>query len=417
MRPNDTDHPTELITLSELATFLNVSERTIYDWIQQGEVPAYKLGGAWRFRMEEIDGWLALQRTGPLANSGIASECSVCSRPLTSSLPLGERCEHPDCDQSICRSCWGTVRRRRCPTHLQTPVSGPQIAEALQSNHSPELAIGGDGSSWPSFSLISGRFLDSFSSRVERWPYLVRANGSVVAKVKSWTKLKESEGSRHSQGDRRGRRRGRRGRVRGAVPFSSVSYVIPVAPGSLDTRHTIVRLEAQVVEAESLRTRATTSQPVNSQALTELLDSALQVARDEKTHYVLGMYSADGWTEDARQMFQRPESGMRFLNPNLSPAIIGQDFADVVWNPSDSVIPELVTYFRATFDDEVALCKDRVRELVLDGVAYLVSRVIDEEGFAPGVARATIDALTTAKEVELVTEHGQEEAIVKRSEL
>ena len=55
----------ELLTLPEVAQYLGLAERTIYLWAQQGRMPAFKLGSAWRFRRSEVDGWLETQRTGP----------------------------------------------------------------------------------------------------------------------------------------------------------------------------------------------------------------------------------------------------------------------------------------------------------------------------------------------------------------
>ena len=51
--------------MSEVAQYLGLAERTIYLWAQQGRLPAFKLGSAWRFRRSEVDGWIETQRTGP----------------------------------------------------------------------------------------------------------------------------------------------------------------------------------------------------------------------------------------------------------------------------------------------------------------------------------------------------------------
>ena len=50
---------------------------------------------------------------------------------------------------------------------------------------------------------------------------------------------------------------------------------------------------------------------------------------------------------------------------------------------------------------------------MLDEDVYLVSRIIDEQGFASVVARTAVDALARADEIELVTEHGQQ-AVVRK---
>ena len=54
-----------LMSLPEVARYLGMAERTIYDWAQSGRLPAFKLGATWRFRRSEIDAWLETHRSGP----------------------------------------------------------------------------------------------------------------------------------------------------------------------------------------------------------------------------------------------------------------------------------------------------------------------------------------------------------------
>jgi excisionase family DNA binding protein len=55
----------ELMSLSEVAQYLGMAERTIYLWAQERKLPAFKLGSSWRFRRSEIDAWLETNRSGP----------------------------------------------------------------------------------------------------------------------------------------------------------------------------------------------------------------------------------------------------------------------------------------------------------------------------------------------------------------
>lgn len=49
---------TEIMTLEEVARYLRVSERTVIEWVQKGEVPGGKLGTSWRFKRSEIENWV-----------------------------------------------------------------------------------------------------------------------------------------------------------------------------------------------------------------------------------------------------------------------------------------------------------------------------------------------------------------------
>lgn len=48
----------EIMTIEEVAEYLRVSERTVYDWAQKGQLPGGKLGTTWRFKRGDIEGWV-----------------------------------------------------------------------------------------------------------------------------------------------------------------------------------------------------------------------------------------------------------------------------------------------------------------------------------------------------------------------
>ncbi|MDR1837853.1 MAG: PTS sugar transporter subunit IIA [Treponema sp.] len=48
----------DILTLEEVAKYLRVSERTVYDFAQKGEIPAGKIRTVWRFKKSEIDKWV-----------------------------------------------------------------------------------------------------------------------------------------------------------------------------------------------------------------------------------------------------------------------------------------------------------------------------------------------------------------------
>jgi PTS system nitrogen regulatory IIA component len=48
----------DILTLEEVAKYLRVSERTVYDWAQHGEIPSGKIGTVWRFKRPEIEQWV-----------------------------------------------------------------------------------------------------------------------------------------------------------------------------------------------------------------------------------------------------------------------------------------------------------------------------------------------------------------------
>ena len=73
MNNNNNNHLEQIMTLQEVSEYLKIKERTIYDWVTRGKIPAFKLGNAWRFRRSELEDWIDKQRNvgngGPGKNS------------------------------------------------------------------------------------------------------------------------------------------------------------------------------------------------------------------------------------------------------------------------------------------------------------------------------------------------------------
>lgn len=51
----------EILTIKEVAEYLKVTERTIYRLAGAKKIPAFKVGGTWRFSRADIDEWIRRQ--------------------------------------------------------------------------------------------------------------------------------------------------------------------------------------------------------------------------------------------------------------------------------------------------------------------------------------------------------------------
>ena len=47
----------EILTIKQVADYLKVTERTIYRLAAAKKIPAFKVGGTWRFWRADIDSW------------------------------------------------------------------------------------------------------------------------------------------------------------------------------------------------------------------------------------------------------------------------------------------------------------------------------------------------------------------------
>ncbi len=73
----------EIMTIEEVAEYLRVSERTVYDWAQKGQLPGGKLGTTWRFKRGDIEGWVNRRIGMSNAPSAASPALGMLSRIIT----------------------------------------------------------------------------------------------------------------------------------------------------------------------------------------------------------------------------------------------------------------------------------------------------------------------------------------------
>ncbi|HEU5407275.1 MAG TPA: helix-turn-helix domain-containing protein [Nitrospira sp.] len=59
---------TELMTATETCRYLKIAQRTLYRYLQNRQIPAFKLGNEWRFVRSDLEQWTR-DRTGTTVNS------------------------------------------------------------------------------------------------------------------------------------------------------------------------------------------------------------------------------------------------------------------------------------------------------------------------------------------------------------
>jgi len=48
----------EVMTLREASQYLGISPDTLYKYLSEGKIPAFKLGNRWRFKKDLLDRWM-----------------------------------------------------------------------------------------------------------------------------------------------------------------------------------------------------------------------------------------------------------------------------------------------------------------------------------------------------------------------
>ena len=54
--------PPPAMTVRDVATYLNVVEKTVYRLAKRGDLPGFKVAGTWRFKPSDVDEWIDLQK-------------------------------------------------------------------------------------------------------------------------------------------------------------------------------------------------------------------------------------------------------------------------------------------------------------------------------------------------------------------
>jgi len=48
----------EVLTVKEASGYLKIAEKTLYRFIREQNIPAFKLGKEWRFKRSLLDAWM-----------------------------------------------------------------------------------------------------------------------------------------------------------------------------------------------------------------------------------------------------------------------------------------------------------------------------------------------------------------------
>jgi excisionase family DNA binding protein len=52
------EKPLDVMTFDEVMVYLRIPRSSLYKLVQEGKIPAQKVGRHWRFRRQSIDRWL-----------------------------------------------------------------------------------------------------------------------------------------------------------------------------------------------------------------------------------------------------------------------------------------------------------------------------------------------------------------------
>lgn len=76
------------LTLKDVASYLNVDPKTVYRLVNQGELPGFKVAGAWRFQREDLENWIERQKAVARGRAARPAVLSPGQATLPYNLPI-----------------------------------------------------------------------------------------------------------------------------------------------------------------------------------------------------------------------------------------------------------------------------------------------------------------------------------------
>jgi excisionase family DNA binding protein len=64
------DRAKEVMTLREASEYLGISPDTLYKYLGEDQIPAFKLGNRWRFKKDLLDRWMEMKSEAGTSHSG-----------------------------------------------------------------------------------------------------------------------------------------------------------------------------------------------------------------------------------------------------------------------------------------------------------------------------------------------------------
>ncbi len=55
------------VSSKEIAQYLGVNKDTIQRWLTKGQIPGHRIGRLWKFKISEIDEWIASENSASVS--------------------------------------------------------------------------------------------------------------------------------------------------------------------------------------------------------------------------------------------------------------------------------------------------------------------------------------------------------------
>lgn len=375
----------EFLSIREVAEYLEVDYKTIYRLIQQGQMPAGKVGGVYRIRRQEVEAYFERQEQAMAQEAAKAAQlkCGYCLR-LIAPHEMAGSCAAAECDEPLCRTCWEGEPEHRCRAHVLSREDRLQRAQArLQKREIPLL-------------------LASAEARGRELLYLSR----VDAKLRNLQSIRHpltDRSLRISDWDAIGTSLEELDRFREAA----VGYIDAASYASVPTNprriYRLARdLSLEIAVHSDLATHLKQGfviQPTTYTALFEMLSQAIGRAEAGDCLIVLGLAATAGWEQDAIDLVAGGGASARpFHHRLVAPVLVDLPADRLIYNRTDARLDQMAPLLSPEMSmDKVQEVTELVEALLGGGRSgVLLSEIVERSRASQTEVTSAFDRLAAS---------------------
>ena len=349
------------LTIQDVAEEMDVEYKTVYRLVTSGKLPSFRVGRVYRIRRQDLNRYIEEQIYGSSARAqGDDLHCGVCGAVIPNAELIGGNCQHANCDEPICATCWNQGEHY-CREHQPTLKEKLARARAAKRAGKVDRVV----------SAIKARqrekaFISRFEKRMMGIAALQHPLTGELLKISDWEPFHETsdESARLLQAlnvaflERS---------VLASTPINEQSRFI-IKPGDLGRKRPkrgIIIESKAISDIETMVREGSATKPTSLNELMLILNEREEEIRSHKAFYVLALGATAGWDEESIRYISASPQGTSYQNQLLVPVLVDLHQAQIYYNTLDKRLQGFINLFRlADKGEEVLRIKKWIQQTI-----------------------------------------------------
>ncbi len=323
---------TTYLTIHDVAEEMDVEYKTVYRLVTSGKLPSFRVGRVYRIRRVDLDRYIEEQIYGKGARAASAGKliCGLCGANIPSLELAGGFCQHPNCDDPLCATCWGQ-EQRHCRLHQ--PTSDERLAKAKADMKAGKVDR--------IITAIEARqreknFIARFEKRITDIGVLQHPITNETLRIDDWSTFYETsdESNLLLQAmsvaflDRS---------VLAVTPVNeSARFIIKHGDlGRNRPRQGLIIGAMAISDIQSYAADKAITQPASRKELMLRLDMCEREAIEHDAFYVVALAATAGWDEKSIRLINTNTSGRSYQHRLLAPLLVDLETNRIYYNEAD----------------------------------------------------------------------------------